>query len=309
MKTQKIAGVYCLANDKVLDWLLAFIESLQEHEPERKLVIIPFDDNIEQITRLSKKYKFEIFNDPSLKELDKIGATLCPNSYVHIHNFRKFAVFWGRLEHFLFLDSDIVILSQLEELFQAYLASGCDFLYSGTSSTITLDAVYKPGSFRDKMISDYSAKGFNAGSFLSSKNLLSLAEVKKLSEEALLIKEGFTTNGEQPFLNYCIDIKQLKTKGFADIIPDLCQTTWAKHEPIVVSDNVYRLMTPTRPDFGKRLPFIHWAGIKCNPYMPNREIFLRYRLKSMPLLARFKYKYDSLYKWGKPKAIKKLSRS
>lgn len=302
MEHQEITGFYCLANDKVLDWMIAFLESLRFYEPDRRLIIIPFDKNIDKLAKLSQKYKFEFLHDESLEELDNIGSRFAEKPSNRM--FRKLATFWGPLDHFLYLDSDIVVLSNLEELFEGYFRSGSDFMYSGTKSFINMKAVYKPGAFRDEMIRDYSAKGFNAGAFLSSKNLLKLDEIRKISDEALLIKDNFANYGDQPFFNYCIDIKRLNTKGFADIVPDLCITTWAQYEPIKMSDNVYRLMAPDRPDFGKRIPFIHWAGKKINPYMPNRKIFLDYRLKGISWLSRFRYRYISLYDWWKRKMAK-----
>jgi hypothetical protein len=34
-------GVYTLANDPMYDWLVAFLESLQEHEPDLPIVVYP----------------------------------------------------------------------------------------------------------------------------------------------------------------------------------------------------------------------------------------------------------------------------
>lgn len=206
MKTQEIKGIYCLANDKVLDWMIACLESLRVHAPEYRLVVIPFDDNIHEIAKLSHQYKFELFQDESLDKLDEIGRTFYPEDYILSHTFRKFAVFWGPLEHFLFIDSDIVVLLNLEELFKAYFLSNSDFLYNDPN----MNEVYKPGIFREKMIKDYSAKGFNTGCFLSSRCLLTFEEIKELLQEATRVKEYFVPWGEQPFLNYCIDAKKNK---------------------------------------------------------------------------------------------------
>src|SRR5260370_3390370 len=45
-------GVYTLANDPMYDWLVAFLESLREHEPALPIVVIPLDDRISRIKRL-----------------------------------------------------------------------------------------------------------------------------------------------------------------------------------------------------------------------------------------------------------------
>ena len=57
-------GVYTLANDPMYDWLVAFLESMREHEPDLPIVVIPFDDRIERVARLRGKYCFAIMDDP-----------------------------------------------------------------------------------------------------------------------------------------------------------------------------------------------------------------------------------------------------
>lgn len=278
MKNKETTGIYCLANDKVLDWTIAFFESLRSYEPDCRLIVIPFDSEIEQLSQLAQKYNFEFYpNDNTLEKLDEIGATFNPKRGKNIHMFRKLAIFWGPLEHFLFLDSDIVILSKLDELFEAYFTSQCEFMYYKGE---TFDPVYKPGDFRNKMIAEYSANGFNSGSFISSRGVFALEEFVSRAQEAILLKEHFASFGEQSFLNYCVDMKRLRTKAFIDAIPDLA-SCWAKFEPIERSGDTYKL-------FGKRLLFTHWAGFKPNASMPNRRLFLDFRLKNESWLSRFK---------------------
>jgi hypothetical protein len=140
------------------------------------------------------------------------------------------------------------------------------------------------------MINEYSANGFNSGSFLSSKDVLTLDELHSLAHDAFLIKENFVDYcGDQPFFNYCVDIKRLNTKTFPEFIPDLGPSCWANFEPIKLSRGTYQL-------YGKRMLFIHWAGFKLESYIPNRRIFLHYRLKSESWALRLKYHF---YYWLK----------
>ena len=75
-----IDGVYFLANDHVLNWSIAFFESLRTHEPDMRLVMIPFDVRIEKIAALRDRYHFEIFDHPSLKALDELGRSFFPEA-------------------------------------------------------------------------------------------------------------------------------------------------------------------------------------------------------------------------------------
>lgn len=293
MNTKATTGIYCLGNDKVLDWLIAFLESLRTHEPDRPLIIIPFDEKVDQLSKLASVYGFELLEDKNLKELDDIGYAINPGKYSDAHMFRKLATFWGPLEQFLYLDSDIVVLSKLDELFEAYSILKCDFMHYDTS----VGYVYKDGEFREKMIRDYSSKEFNAGVFASATGIITLDDIKNILTEALENKEHFKIGGDQPFFNYLIDKKQLNTAAFFDLYPELCRWTWGNLKPIEFTEGAYRLMNPQNPDFKRRIPFIHWSGILSSPFMPNRNIFLHYRLKNTPCPSRLKYIF---YDWWKP---------
>lgn len=282
----KTRAVYSLANDYVLEWLIALLESCRLHASNYPVTVIPFDENIEWLRKFSTKYRFEIFPGRAvLSQLDQLGASICTH-YAQIHMFRKFAAFWGTFDDFLFLDSDMVLLTDIDELFDAYSSSGCQFM----SNDPDFDQVYRAGPVRETMISRYDATPFNAGCFLSSRNTFSLAEIERLATEVQPIKGSFNlVNGDQSFLNYCVHVRRLKHKSFAAVIDDLCLWSWATQGPIVQKENAYRLMAPGNPDFGKKMPYLHWAGFACNPDIPNRKIFLRYRLQHAPLLIRARY--------------------
>lgn len=280
-------GIYCLANDGVLDWMIAFLESVRTYEPNRRLIVIPFNENITKLAQLADRYQFEFFEDQSLlKALDEVGATLRPQRDIHIHRFRTLASFLGPLEEFIFLDSDIVLLDQLDDLFAAYRHENCQFMYYYGG---LFDAVYVPGEFREKMIREYAANGFNAGSFLSSKGLFTLEKIQQLGYDAAQIKDAFPRQCVvQPFINYCVDISRLKTQSFSNAIPNL-GPEWAKFEPIEKVGDSYQVT-------GKRVIYTHWAGFGHNPNMPNRELFLKFRLKSQSPLFRLRYHFQDWLK-------------
>ena len=300
-------GLYCLTNDAVLEWTIALLESVRIHEPERVTVLIPFDDRTEAIRSLVQRYNVQLFEDNSvLRELDRIG-TRFSNQHFHVRVFRKFAAFWGPLDHFVFVDSDVVLLGSLQEIFDEYRASGAEFVGNDPD----VNQVYKAGPFRDQMMSNTGAEAFNGGFFVASKNLFSLEEVDRLSIEAEPINQWFSdVGGEQPFLNYCVHARGLKYKSIGDLVPDTSVWTWAKQR-VRKAGKIYRLGKNGGPEDGKRLPYLHWSGIACNPGMPNRRIFLRYRLHRMPWHARLRYRFGALIQWWqkywKPKISRKLS--
>lgn len=298
-KTLGKIGIYSLANDKVLEWAIALLESFRTYDTQSPIHIIPFDNNISKLRQVSQKYNFDFYQDSNLELLDELGAKVRGVNDIHNHRFRIFSIFWGSLEHFIFLDSDIVVLDNLQELFQTYLNSDYEFMYYYRN---IFDKVYKAGEFRDKMIREYGANGFNAGSFVSSKGVFSLNEIKELAERAAKIRQYFADNCiVQPFVNYCVDIKRLKTQAIADAIPDL-GPEWAKYE-IECLDDTYKAN-------GKRILYSHWAGFGYGPDMPNRHLFLKYRLKSLSRLSRWQYiigdHLRTIFRRGRNKLAKKV---
>jgi len=278
MKTLGKVGIYCLANDQVLEWMIPFLESLRAYEPECPLYVIPFNDNISQLSKISQKYNFNFYRDINLELLDGVGAKVRGIDDIHNHRFRIFSIFWGPLEHFIFLDSDIIVLDSLQELFRTYINSELEFMYYYRG---IFDQVYKEGEFRDKMIREHRANGFNAGSFLSSRGAFSLDDIQELAEQAATIRQHFADNCiVQPFVNYCVDIKGLKTQAITEAIPDL-GSEWAKFK-IEFADNTHKVN-------GKRILYTHWAGFGHGPNMPNRDLFLKYRLKNLSWPWRWQY--------------------
>lgn len=282
--TKSLDGVYCLANDKVLDWFIAFAHSLRYYNPDISVTIIPFDDNIAALSKVASKYKFHIIKDDSLKEFDQIGEFICRGNYVAAHAFRKLKAFQGPYENFLFLDSDVVVLSALESLFDYYQKRRHSFVYFDKD----MDMVYEPGPFRQKMIGEYSAKGFNTGAFISSKGLIDITFVQEMAQDALPIKEYFNPfTLEQPFLNYCIDRKRPHILNSIDLIPGIASSIWANSNEVSASQDVSKFYRKETSN-GKWCPFIHWAGYSVNYYMPHWRIYYYWRSHNTPLLTRLK---------------------
>jgi hypothetical protein len=285
MNRQGSTGIYCLANDNVLEWMIALLESLRSFEPSRELIVIPFDANIAKLSQLSGKYGFRFLSDDSLEMLDRVGAEVNPDGgKTWQRTFRKLACFWGPFNHFLFLDADIVILSELNEVFEAFLGSDYEFLYFDRD----MEMAYQPGAFRDMMVKKHSSVGFNSGAFVSSKGCLSMGEVLRLAGGASSLIHNFTPNGEQSFLNYCIDIKDLNKQQYCKVVPHASCSNWAKWPIAKAPDGFHHISDPGH-DSAKSLLFVHWAGFNHGPLMPHRRLFLRFRHYDKPTFIRVRY--------------------
>ncbi len=72
MNSHCSSGVYCLANDAVLDWFVPFLESLRRHDPTRRLVVIPYDERVSGLERVCRQQGVQIMDSPTLGELDRL---------------------------------------------------------------------------------------------------------------------------------------------------------------------------------------------------------------------------------------------
>ena len=268
-------GVYTLANDRVYDWLVAFLESFRAQDPDLPLRVIPFDERIDRVAGISKRYDFEILRLPEYEELEQIGRAFHPNDRMWAHAYRKLAVFWGPFEKFAFFDSDIVLLEPLSELFDRAEGSAADFI----CGDIDMDRCFLPGRLRDELVASGHVTGFNTGFFVSRQNALSLEGLRRLAARGLEVRDGFApAYGEQPFINWCVDAAGMEVLPYHELMPDVCLSTWAQRTPIRRVDGVWRLLDTSAPDAGRRMPWLHWAGSGLDLRMPNVGIFLRHRL-------------------------------
>jgi len=271
-------GLYFVANDYVRDWTIGFLESLRTVNADLPAVMIPFDEKADQVRALASRYRFDIFDDPeSFAALDKIGARFYPANRTAMHTFRKFAVFWGPLERFLFSDVDVILVEKLDELFDAAENAGYDLLHADED----MKQVYEGEAFVRKMIETYGARGFNTGFWTARRGLFSLADVDALARQALAENAGLNRGTyEQGFLNYCCDMRRLRYANFADVLPDLSSKLYCGVGEIRrEADGAYRQHLSGDRDDGKRMKAFHWAGFRQNVAMPYRSLFLNYRLR------------------------------
>lgn len=289
-------GLYFLANDAVLNWAIAFFESVRTHDPDLRMVMIPFNSQIDGLVAVRDKYRFELFDDPSLPQLDEIGKRFFPHKEMPRHTFRKFAVFWGPLERFIFSDVDIVTLKSLREFSDAYDRSGLDLLHTDEE----IFQVYETPELQARMIKNFGSHGFNTGFWAARRGLLSLERIAVLAEEAMPVAPQFNQGTyEQPFLNFCCDVSRMRYAHMSDFIPDMSRRFLSNQKHIKRdSDGMYRIHDAASKENGKRISLVHWAGTPANAVMPYRSLFLHYRLKSLPAWKRI-----LTYLVGLPRAV------
>jgi hypothetical protein len=275
-----MSGIYCLGNDRVLEWLIAFATSLRRHEPARRVIVIPFDDRVEGLRRLAEAFGFELLDDPVLERLDAIGRAVWPADPQRAGIMRKLAVFAGPLDRFLYLDADVVVLRPLEPYFAAVDRSAADVLYFRAD----IDEVYRPGSLRQ----DVPTVGFNTGVFAGRHGALTPAAVEPLVDRAIADMAGFADTAEQPFFNYWASLCGVTTESFTELVPEMTDA-WAGMR-IRRRGGERVLDDPRVPESGRPVSLVHWAGYRPVSWMPLRTLFVESRLSGRRSpLARFRF--------------------
>ncbi|WP_414563557.1 MULTISPECIES: hypothetical protein [unclassified Anabaena] len=277
MAHSKNIGVYFSANDAVYDWTIAFLNSFRTFNPDLQLILIPFNDKCDRLFNLSDIYKFEVYTDSFFLRLEVIGQAFeLGYTPTGPYWFRRYASFWGPLEHFMYLDARQIVLADLKPFIEAVETYGFDFLHYDCA----INQVYEPGEFRQEALRQGRGRGFNSGRWASRKGLFSIEEFEKLAESALKIRNQLNPrNTDQAFINYCCDTKPLRYGHFAEVIGGICQNGWARQSgKIYLKDGKYYLWDYGGLDHKKQVVILHWAGYQLNSLMPSKYLFYKYFL-------------------------------
>jgi len=268
-------GVYFLANDNTLELSIAFLNSLRKYNPDISLCLIPYNSNYKNIAALCDKYYFSILEDNEILDTcDKISFSF----YGHISgSFRKLALWAGPFDEFIYIDTDTVVLKNIEFSFK-YL-SEYDFITSHSNipsirKWVWKDSVYKADVLSEEQI-NFAA---NTGFIISHKKIFSLELIQKKLPAALEIKNHMELwCGEQPFLNYLFVTSGKYTSLLTIFIKnrrrDLPLERWAGTKGGFVFRGKIYFPFNNHPTL-----LIHWAGV--------------YRLNTFE-----KWKYNKLFKF------------
>lgn len=274
-------GIYFIANDRVMELSLAFLNSLRSHEPDIPLCLVPFNDEFQEIASLSDDYKFTVFKETDLlRRCDHISHQFHDGTYGH---YRKFALWDGPFEEFLYIDIDTVVLSKVDFTFD--LLARYDVSVSQSDGDIA--NVWKNSVYTSRKLSKRQI-GFaaNTGCICSRRGVLPLNTVEERLDEALALKSHMTTSTfEQPVLNYFLVSSGLRYTSFAllanleRLYPRIRTELWAGKRGVAFRGG--RTVDPK-----EKLFLVHWAGewqprgastVIPRPGLPYRDLWLHYR--------------------------------
>jgi hypothetical protein len=262
-------GVYFLANDKISDLVIAFLNSFRKYNPDANLCLIPFDANIESISMLRHKYGFRVYSHAAaLDRCDRMAEAFHGRIVGH---YRKFVAWEGPFDEFIYIDSDTVVLENIEFVFD--LLTSFDFVTSVSNLPSARKWVWKDSAYVAAVLSpeqlDWAA---NTGFIASKRGALELAEAERKLPAALgLSRHMELISKEQAFLNYLVVTSgkrhtSLHCLRLANPSEHLPGERWGRDRFGFVFRG--RVMYPQ----GIRLLLVHWAG-SWQPTSVERRVF------------------------------------
>ncbi len=272
-------GVYIVASDKVADNAIALLSSLRLHDPDIPVFLIPFSQDSTRVTQqLAELHSVQLFPDSALIEsLTQRISEIFPRDFLALPNkMRKLAAWFGPLDEFLYIDTDILFFSPVAKTLD-YLDRAdfiwCDYHYKRGLEDVFSDVIPDQNVFSNEALEDV----FNSGLWGSRKSALSLETLYEVLEECAAHREYFDFSSgttDQPIMNYLV----LKT------IPNRLNIakanlnepgSWGGSPHFEQRDHV--LFDGDRP-----LRYLHWAGTPMRAGGPYREIWTYYRYLNDP---------------------------
>jgi hypothetical protein len=246
-------GIAIIANDRVIDWLVPFLESYKATSAATPLYLIPYDDNMARTRRAADIYGVEVV-DLDNRELDDLARRLYPFNPGHRRRLRKLLALALPLDEVIYLDVDIILLRDFSQLFGKLEAGRSEFIVSNECH----DYVYNSRAAQYDFLR--GAMLFNDGFFATSRNIVSLQDFYDTIAADEKIFHAVRQRGglfAQPLTNFVVHRRGLKLATLYDCLPNASGESYYKAEGVSLSDDGAAAVDKD----GKEIYFCHWPGI------------------------------------------------
>jgi hypothetical protein len=248
-------GIAIVANDKVLKWLLPFLESYRSTNAATDLYLVPFDGNIGATRRAADEYG-AIWVDDEMPELDGLSKRLYPLFPHHRRRLRKLQALALPLDRVIYLDVDTILFRDFRNFFDRLSPGETDFIVASSSD----DYVYNKARANHAFLQNVEL--FNDGFFLTSRDILSLRDFHEVVERDEKLFHAVRKRGmlfAQPLVNFVVHRLNLRVKSLSKCQPGASDESFYKAANVVFRDD-----GPVDRD-GREIYFAHWAGAVSAP--------------------------------------------
>jgi hypothetical protein len=253
-------GMAAIANDKIINWLLPFLESYLATNAATPLYLIPYDDNTVLTRRAADIYGVH-YVEPDSAELDALAKRLYPMFPGYRRRLRKFLSLALPLDEVIYLDADIILFRDFREMLGRLEAGKNDLIVAAP----TKDYVYNRK--RDQYDFLRGAMLFNDGFFVASREILSLKDFYDVIDRDEAIFHAVRQRGmlfAQPLTNFVAHRLGLKITPLFELLPGASGESFYKAEGVTFDAE------GPRDVMGDKIYFAHWAGAVS---MPSRRAF------------------------------------
>ena len=269
-------GIYITANDKVADQAIALLNSIRAYDADIPVVLIPYNDDYHSVaSRLGQDFGVTVFEDLDLIERlsSNLHSIFGKGFFARANQFRKQVCWFGPFEKFLYIDTDIVVFSQIAKVLD-YLNT-YDFVCYDYQHTGGITNVFTPEVFTSGVFAEADRHSlFNCGFWASKRRLFSEADLYDVFRECANHPEYFDFSqktSDQPIINYMI-LKHVTRRFNVVHREGKAPGSWAGSRHF--EQRGHRLIDPK---IDQPLDYLHWAGIRIQPGCPYWEIWAYYR--------------------------------
>jgi hypothetical protein len=254
-------GVAIVGNDKIIDWLLPFLESYRATNSGLPLYLIPYDDNIVQTRRAAELYGVH-FVEEEPTEIDRLAQELYPGIFNSSRRrLRKLQALALPLDEVAYVDVDVILFRDFAPIFGRLEVGETEFIVASPS----FEYVYNDRRDAYPFLSDVLL--FNDGFWVTSNKYLKLSDFLDTMANDATIFHDVRKRGQlfaQPLVNFVTHRRGLKIA----LLPNVAEN--ASHESFYKAPGVtFAQGKPLAPD-GKEIYFAHWAGATA---LPSRGVF------------------------------------
>jgi hypothetical protein len=259
MDQNKTKGVYFVANDRVIEMTIAFLNSFRKFNPDIPLCLIPFRSDLDQLKKLQPVYNFTVYqSDEFLTVCDEISKQFHSNIVGH---YRKLAIWNGPFDEFVYIDIDTLVLKNIDFVFR--MMDHYDFVTSCSNMPSTEKWVWKESIYKSEVLNQVQIKyAANTGFIVSKKNAISLDDIRSGLPHALQLKDHMELGCiDQPFINYLIVTSKKRFTSLyvlldSPLYPENYIEFWAGNKKSDLMKDFQTIQNGKLRD----IFLIHWAG-------------------------------------------------
>jgi hypothetical protein len=274
-------GIYITANDKFTGQAIALLNSIRLYDQETPVVLIPYDDNYEQVAKiLAESFGVKLYGDLQfINNLsNKLYEIFGQDFFARPNQFRKQACWFGEFDQFLYIDTDIVVFEKIIDNLDYFI--DYDFLCCDYQHKAGIKNVFTKQILEEKVLSETDLQDvFNCGFWGAKKNLISESELYETFAECAKHPEYFDFSqktSDQPIINYLI-LKRVQRRFNLVRKYGKGPGNWAGSPHFQRQGNIL-----IDPKVNLPLQYLHWAGIRLEPGCPYWDIWKYYRYLNEP---------------------------